>query len=607
MPRRPTRNNPVSWQTALSVEGLLEFYSQQDWEQLSFRLLQSLSAFESLRLTSLTSEQQHQVNLFVHHFLFLFSQADYVIPVDYRPQFVRANLLIANLVAISSAETTDAWLPLIRGQDNLAKLMTLYSARNVSRIPAQQFFDVNAQAASIWFWHFLRSFPSALADANAYRHLRYQLAQPDPRLLVDGTCCEGFFGSTYINSDTDKSLKQTLHQALRGQLEASGAVIQNRPRPRRIGVVTATWHEGHSVYRNHYDMVAALRPDYELVLIQTGPPSTPLADTSFFEEVIPARLQASGMPGEKLLENEFSMLYFPDVGMTPESLILANCRLAPIQFTSYGHSVSTFGSQIDYYLASDTVEDHERLAENYSERVLLLPGLGVTNVRPDCLVLEPERRSDKTVISCSWHSQKVNPPLIKALNQVLAACPPATVLFRIFPGSGLMSNGHFLAFALSLREALGPENVEICPPLAYQQYMEEMNQGHFALEPFPFGGCNTIVDSLHLRQPIVTLEGRRWYSRIGSAILRQADLPELVTTSPEDYVQRIVSLIREPEQLLAIRRKVEALDLDQLLFQKSYALEFKKAVDFLADHHTRLANDKSKEPIRLQDNALTGP
>lgn len=52
-----------------------------------------------------------------------------------------------------------------------------------------------------------------------------------------------------------------------------------------------------------------------------------------------------------------------------------------------------------------------------------------------------------------------------------------------------------------------------------------------------------------------TLEGNRWYSRIGSAILRQADLSELVATSVEDYVQRIVGLVLEPERLAEVRRK----------------------------------------------------
>lgn len=589
----------MTWETALSTSGLLELYAGQQWDQLSLRFLQSLTAFEGLRATALTAEEQHTVNQFVHHFLFLFSQSDFVIPMELRPAFVRFNVLIANLVAISSAETTDAWLPLIRGQDNLAKLMTLYSARNVSRIPARQFFDANAPAASIWFWHFLRSFPSALADENSYRHLRYQLAEPDSRLLVDGTCCEGFFGATYIDPGSDRHLKLQLHRALRTQIAATGINVRNRPKPGRIGVVTGTWQEGHSVYRNHYDMVAALCPDYELVLIDTARAGYPRADTDLFSEVIEARLQSSGMPGEKLLDNDFSMLYFTDVGMTAESLILANCRLAPLQITSYGHSVSTFGADIDYYLASESVEDLDRLAENYSERVVLLPGLGVTNTPPRCVVLQPERRSDRTVISCSWHSQKVNPGLLQALQKVLAACPPRSVLFQIFPGSGLMQNGHFLPFAQSLREALGPENVEVFPPLAYQQYMDEMNRGHFALEPFPFGGCNTIVDSLHLRQPIVTFEGKRWYSRVGSAILRQAGLSELVTTSLEEYVQTILDLVQQPEQLAGIRRKVEALNLEQLLYQKTYAHEFKKSVDYLLEHHAHLSRQGSKEPLRI--------
>ena len=53
--------------------------------------------------------------------------------------------------------------------------------------------------------------------------------------------------------------------------------------------------------------------------------------------------------------------------------------LARVQVTSYGHSVSTHGAEIDYFIAGEDVEDPNPgvVASQYSERVVLIPGLGI--------------------------------------------------------------------------------------------------------------------------------------------------------------------------------------------------------------------------------------
>ena len=78
----------------------------------------------------------------------------------------------------------------------------------------------------------------------------------------------------------------------------------------------------------------------------------------------------------KLKENDFQAVYFPDIGMSPHSIFLANMRLAPIQFCSPGHSVSTYGADIDYFITGATVEEPDHPEKNYSERLVLLPERG---------------------------------------------------------------------------------------------------------------------------------------------------------------------------------------------------------------------------------------
>ncbi len=45
--------------------------------------------------------------------------------------------------------------------------------------------------------------------------------------------------------------------------------------------------------------------------------------------------------------------------MHPADVVFSNLRVAPVQVTSYGHSSSTHGSKIDYFIGGADVEQWE--------------------------------------------------------------------------------------------------------------------------------------------------------------------------------------------------------------------------------------------------------
>jgi protein O-GlcNAc transferase len=68
------------------------------------------------------------------------------------------------------------------------------------------------------------------------------------------------------------------------------------------------------------------------------------------------------------------------------------------------------------------------------------------------------------------------------------------------------------------------------------QYFEEYSRIDIALDPFPYNGGSTTLDSLWMGVPVVTLAGRTAVQRHGACFLAAAGLPDLVTHSPEQYV-----------------------------------------------------------------------
>ena len=65
---------------------------------------------------------------------------------------------------------------------------------------------------------------------------------------------------------------------------------------------------------------------------------------------------------------KLDILVYSDIGMTIESVIFAHMRLAPVQINTWGHSVTSGISTVDYYFSSDLYEI-EKAQENYSEKL----------------------------------------------------------------------------------------------------------------------------------------------------------------------------------------------------------------------------------------------
>ena len=137
-----------------------------------------------------------------------------------------------------------------------------------------------------------------------------------------------------------------------------------------------------------------------------------------------------------------------------------------------------------------------------------------------------------------------------------------------------------------MEEHLG-DHVEVIQLTPYPRYMDLLQEGQFSIESFPFGGCNTVVDALWLKQPIVCLEGDRWFSKIGTALVLQAgidrDRKRLLASNAQQYEDYITNLINDPELLQAAREEVLKADLQATLFDTSESQYFVQAISKLLE------------------------
>lgn len=586
----------VIQQPRFDPKELVDLYQRQSYERLSVSFLEILGHFERQTYYSLDAQAQYFIDVFVKNFLYLFTQPDYVLTDQHAVRFIELNLAISNLVAMSGFKNTDAYLQVLLLQPrNFAKLLALYSARNTVRFDYKMLFDTNPQLTALWYSYYMEAYRSGLVNPTAQKNLREHLVCDDERLNDFYNFSDVYFGATYIDPDRDKGVKRRLNHSLQKGPAGQGAFIQNKPKKNQVAVFSSLWFPGHSVYRTLAEYVDALRPDYELTYVHLGGLRNNL-NIGPYTKIKYVSAENGVVNIDAIRQNDFALVFYPDIGMSPESIVLSNLRLAPIQLCGTGHPVSTAGSEIDYFVTGKNVEFLEGYEENYSERLLVLPGFGAVHQPPTYELRHPQKTTSKFVVNCTWYAQKVNYTLLQLVKQIIERSEK-DVVFRLFVGGALDRKNDFIPFARDVEAYLGREHVEIVPGKAYDDYMAHMEEGDIAIESHHFGGSNVMSDCLHIRKPTVTLEGRKWYNRIGSAMARAAGLEELIACTPQEYVDKTVRLINDDTFRQKIEQKVLKADLLGTVFAKVDGMSFKRAVDYLVENHEKLKAEGQRTPI----------
>ncbi len=582
----------------INASKLYQLFLQGKYDKVCEAIIRVLDFFEIHNYQDLDSEAVSNINNFVSAVFALMSNPVFKIPTDkYGIILVSKAHIFANLVRSSAYRTTDSLLAhILCHPGNFVKLLFLYTARNSIHIPVKQLFDTNVRYASMWYFTYIlptigRITPSA--HTNLQRHIR---DMDDRYTLSDHRLTPLYFASTYLNDEdgADKRVKEILNRE--AQKITARIKVTNTPRRDSIALVTAKWFENSAVYKSSAPLIERLRERYKLTLIHVGDKRPKTLITGMFDKVHYLQFDKQGVLKTDPIEgNDFQLAYFSDIGMNDESVWLSNFRWAPIQVTSYGHPVSTFGGKIDYFIAGSDSEVHEDLRANYSERVVLIPGIGAHPTWPNYKATFPEKRSKKMIVNCVWGPDKYTWPMMQFL-QNIAEESHHPVEFQFFCSKGVHRYQGFLPFKAEVK-ALLTDMARVHADKEYFEYMEEAEYADFALNSWPFGGYNTVVEALYLHKPVVTLEGKKFYNKAGACLLRKVGFGDLVAQTMDQFTELTLRMLNDPDFLREKQEHLRDINLQEILFATDEPAYFEKAIEYLIDNHNQLQSEGSRSPI----------
>ncbi|HEY4751549.1 MAG TPA: tetratricopeptide repeat protein [Steroidobacteraceae bacterium] len=242
-------------------------------------------------------------------------------------------------------------------------------------------------------------------------------------------------------------------------------------------------------------------------------------------------------------------------------------RAAPLQVNYLGYP-GTMGAQyIDYIVADQTLipkESHEQ----YSERIVYLPNSYQVNDRKRPIAGKEFSRAELGlpatgfVFCCFNNSFKINPDTFDGWMRIL----------RQVTGSVLWLAAVNETAANNLRKEAESRGVAAGRLLfarrmaSSPEHLARYRTADLFIDTLPYNAHATASDALWAGLPVLTRRGESYAARVGASLLNAIGLPELVTTTPEQYEATAIELASNPARLAEFKDKLRRNRLTMPLF-----------------------------------------
>jgi protein O-GlcNAc transferase len=231
-------------------------------------------------------------------------------------------------------------------------------------------------------------------------------------------------------------------------------------------------------------------------------------------------------------------------------------RPAPIQVAYLGYPGTMAASYMDYILADETVipADH---APFYSEKIVWLPESYQVNDRARPIADQTPSRAELSlpdegfVFCCFNNSYKIRPAIFDIWMRLLRQIE-GSVLWLFEENGSAVQNLRLEA----KRRGVEPERLVFAPHVPAAEHLARHRHADLTLDTLPYNAHTTASDSLWAGVPVLTSLGTTFAGRVAASLLKAIGLPELITTSLEDYEALALRIAREPDLHAALKRKL---------------------------------------------------
>lgn len=304
---------------------------------------------------------------------------------------------------------------------------------------------------------------------------------------------------------------------------------------------------------------------------------------------------------------------------------LALYRIAPLQVVNNSSCTTSGLPEVDMYISGSLTEFTDS-PSHYTERLALLPGPAhAFNYNADqsestCRITREDLKVPNEAILFVSASNyfKITPEMMDCWAELLSRTPGSYLLLHPFNPNWTLEYP-VKRFTKLIEQALVRRGVDhsrlVISTIRFPSRSDVsalLGLGDIYIDSFPFGGVNSIIDPLEKGIPVVEWEGACFRSRMGSAVMRQLNIPELCAGDRESYLNLCMQLANDPALRKHYRERItQAMQHLPLFFDVLAASDaFGELLNIAFDELTAKGHDvfrRSGEPIiaKLSEDSST--
>lgn len=386
---------------------------------------------------------------------------------------------------------------------------------------------------------------------------------------------------SYADSQAKHKVKRVFNKMLARRMASAGisTVVASRRRSRPLMLIPLErFHFHHAMYRCWGPSIRDLRKYFDLVALVSEQDIDKPAEEVFDRTIVFPTSTSLADVVKLALDVEPDFVFYPSIGMSHWTIMMAGLRIAPIQAMAHGHPATSMWPTIDYAYVNRLEGPIDTI---HSEKLLVGNNTAVFAPHGDLAKDLPSLRpaSEREVrIAVNSKVMKLSYRLIEICKRLTAEAP-VPVRFTFFPGE---RHSYFDGLVAALRSQLPDAN--IMPYCNYQDFIEALAKCDLALAAFPFGNTNSTVDTCLMGMPTVAHFGLESPAQSDRLVLQTAGMPDwLVCESDEVYFDTAMRLISEPE----LRASVTNHSTREQIRQRFFEDEINRTLNPFADvlHH----------------------
>ncbi|HUN73830.1 MAG TPA: tetratricopeptide repeat protein [Steroidobacteraceae bacterium] len=264
-------------------------------------------------------------------------------------------------------------------------------------------------------------------------------------------------------------------------------------------------------------------------------------------------------------------------------------RAAPIQVNYLGYPGTLSAPFIDYIVA-DPILIPAQSRTHYAEKVACLPHSYQPNDRKRAISETIPAREElglpaRGVVFCCFNgAYKITPETFDSWMRIL----------RDVAGSVLWLLPDTAAMAANLRmeaEARGIEGARLVfgsRMALSSEHLARHRAADLFLDTHPYGAHTTASDALWAGLPVLTRRGDSFAARVAASLLSAVGLPELITTTPQEYEALAIELANDRDRLAQLTERLRRARESAPLFDSElYARHLEEAYTQMYERYLR--------------------